>query len=339
MIVDLPRFIAAESAAWHELEEYLGSLASEPNRSLSLEEARRFHFLYQKTSADLGRVATFASEPDLRRYLESLVARAYAEIHETRGHRSVRWTPFRWFFLTFPTAFRRHVNAFWLSFAITLLGAIFGGAAVMLDDEAKAAIVPGGFEHVLQDPSKRVAEEESAGKDRMGGGHASFAAQLMQNNIGVSIKTMALGMTWGIGSVLMLFYNGVLLGLVAVDFVNAGQSVFLLGWLLPHGSIELPAIIIAGQAAFVFARAMIGRGDRASFAARLRAVGPDVATIIGGVAVMLVWAGLVESYFSQHHQPALPYWVKISFGTVELLALIALLSSGWWMRRKILPQT
>lgn len=333
MIVDLPRFISAESAAWHELEEYLGSMATEPHRRLSLEEARRFHFLYQKTSADLGRVATFASEPDLRRYLESLVARAYAEIHETRGGRSVRWTPFSWLFFTFPAVFRRHINAFWLALAITVLGAIFGGAALMLDDEAKAAIVPRGFEHVLQDPSKRVAEEESGGKDR-GGGHAAFAAFLMQNNIGVSIKTMALGMTWGIGSVISLFSNGVFLGLVAADYVAAGQTVFLVGWLLPHGSIELPAIIIAGQAAFVLAGAMIGRGNRASFAARMRAVGPNVATIIGGVAVILVWAGLVESYFSQHHQPALPYWIKITFGILQLLALIAFLSSGWWLKRK-----
>ena len=49
---------------------------------------------------------------------------------------------------------------------------------------------------------------------------------------------------------------------------------------------------------------------------------------------MLVWAGLVESYFSQHHQPVLPYWIKISFGSLELLALIAFLSSAWWLRRK-----
>ena len=36
---------------------------------------------------------------------------------------------------------------------------------------------------------------------------------------------------------------------------------------------------------------------------------------------MLVWAGLVESFFSQYHQPVIPYAVKISFGAVELIAL------------------
>ena len=44
-------------------------------------------------------------------------------------------------------------------------------------------------------------------------------------------------------------------------------------------------------------------------------------TIIGGVAVMLVWAGIVEAFFSQYHAPVLPYGVKIAFGAVELVAL------------------
>ncbi len=331
MIIDLPRFIAAERPAWTELETMLDDFATNPGRRLALDEARRFHFLYQKASADLGRVATFASEPELRRYLESLVARAYAEIHETR-ERGVRWHPLRWLLVEVPAVFRRQVGAFWMSVLVTIVGTAFGAFAVLLDDEAKSALVPPQFAHVLQDPAERVAEEEAAANDRLGGGHATFAAQLMANNIGVSIKTLALGMTWGIGSVIMLFYNGVILGLVGADFIAAGQSAFLFGWLLPHGSFEIPAIVIAGQAAFVLAKALIGRGDRAPLAARLRAVGRDVATLVGAIAVMLVWAGLVESYFSQHHQPRIPYALKIAFGIAELAVLTAFLSSAWWRK-------
>ena len=50
---------------------------------------------------------------------------------------------------------------------------------------------------------------------------------------------------------------------------------------------------------------------------RLRAVADDVATLAGGAALMLVWAGIVEAYLSQYHEPAIPYWLKISFGVVE----------------------
>jgi hypothetical protein len=41
----------------------------------------------------------------------------------------------------------------------------------------------------------------------------------------------------------------------------------------------------------------------------------------GGASVLLVWAGIVESFFSQYHEPVLPYAVKIAFGSVELFAL------------------
>ena len=76
----------------------------------------------------------------------------------------------------------------------------------------------------------------------------------------------------------------------------------------------------------VLARALIGRGDRAPLPVRLRAVGHDLTILIYGIAVMLVWAGIVESFLSQYHEPAIRYWQKIAFGAVELAALIWLLA-------------
>jgi uncharacterized membrane protein SpoIIM required for sporulation len=103
---------------------------------------------------------------------------------------------------------------------------------------------------------------------------------------------------------------------------------------MPHGVIEIPAVLIAGQAGFVLGAALIGRKSRAPFAVRLKNVSADVMTLIGGVAVMLVWAGIVESFFSQHHQPVLPYALKITFGCAELALLAWLLSRGWRNRKE-----
>jgi hypothetical protein len=51
------------------------------------------------------------------------------------------------------------------------------------------------------------------------------------------------------------------------------------------------------------------------------AISNDLLTIAGGASVLLVWAGIVESFFSQYHEPVLPYAIKIAFGSVELFAL------------------
>jgi uncharacterized membrane protein SpoIIM required for sporulation len=323
VIIDLQRFIAIERPLWTELEKMLNRLEAEPNLRMPIEQVQRFHHLYECTSADLARLATFSSEPELRRYLENLIARAYGEMHETR-EKQRRIFPLKWFFQTLPRTFRRHVRAFYLSLSITLAGCAFGGFAIAFDPESKPVLMP--FSHLQQDPARRVAEEEKAMKDRLAGYKATFSAQLMTHNTQVSIFTLALGMTWGTGTVVMLFYNGVILGAVVMDYIQAGQTKFLLGWLMPHGVVEIPAILIAGQAAFVLARALIGWGKRTSLRTRLREISPDLVTLIFGVGVLLAWAGFIEAFLSQYHEPIIPYDVKIGFGLIELMVLVLYLA-------------
>src|SRR5437899_3815258 len=171
---------------------------------MSLDELRRFHLLFERASADLARISTFSAEPVTLRYLENLVARGYGEIHETR-ERQRKIRPLRWFFQTLPQTFRRHIRAFYLSVGITIAGCAFGGFALALDPESKPALMP--FSHLLQDPAERVAEEESATRDRLAGQKSSFSAFLMTHNIKVSIFTLAMGMSWGVGTIILLFYN------------------------------------------------------------------------------------------------------------------------------------
>ena len=325
MIVDLQRFLANERPYWNELEKILDRLEAEPNERMSLDQLQLFHQLYERTAAGLAKLATFSSEPEIRRYLENLVARAYGEIHETR-EKQRRFFPVEWFLQALPQTFRRHVRAFYFSLAITVAGCLFGGLAIAFDPDAKPVLMP--FSHLMQDPAKRVAEEEKATSDRLQGFKATFSAELMTHNTKVAILTLALGIAWGFGTILMLFYNGVILGAVAVDYIRAGQTKFLLGWLMPHGVIEIPAILIAGQAGLMLALAVIGRGNRLSLRARLRAVAPDVVTLIFGVGLLLIWAGFVEAFLSQYHEPIIPYEAKIAFGCVELILLFLFLSKS-----------
>lgn len=324
MIVNLEKFIAEERVHWDRLEAILNKLALDHWHTLSLEEARELERLYQRASADLARLATFSAEPEARRHLESLVARGYAEVHGGKQE-STRFRPWAWLVRTLPQTFRRRSRAFLFSLVVTLIGVVFGGIAVAFDPEAKAVIMP--FPHLLGDPSERVAREEAVTNDRLAGGKGRFSGELMTHNTKVTLTAMALGMSWGVGTLILIFYNGVILGAVVVDYVLAGETVFLIGWLLPHGVIEIPAILVGGQAGFVLAGALLGRGQNQRMAGRLRAVMPDVVTLCFGAALMLVWAGIVEAYLSQYHEPVIPYSVKIGFGVIEGIALL------WYLAR------
>jgi uncharacterized membrane protein SpoIIM required for sporulation len=319
MIIDLQRFIHTERPVWNELESVLNRLEADPNLKLSLEEAQRFHELYERATASLAKLTTFSSEPATRQYLENLVARAYGEVHETREKRR-KLQPLLWLRQTLPRTFRRQIQAFYLALAITLAGCAFGTVATLVDPDSRHVTMP--FGHDRLKPSQRVAEEEKRTKDRLTGNRTFFSSQLMTHNTQVSIFTLALGTTWGIGTILILFSNGISLGAIATDYVTDGQARFLLGWLLPHGVIEIPAILVAGQAGFVLARGLIGWGDRTTLSGRLRAISGDLVTLSIGFALMLVWAGFVESFLSQYHEPVVPYEAKIAFGVLELIALI-----------------
>lgn len=322
MILDLARFVETERPHWTALEQSLDWMASDPHRQMSIPDLERFHSMYQRTSADLAKVASLHSENELRKYLEWLVGRAYAEIHESRERRKFR--PWRWLTAEFPRAFRRHVRAFQLAVVLTLIGFGFGALALRVDPEAKAVLMP--FDALRITPAQRVTREKEMQGKQLAGVKGRFSADLMTHNTQVALMTVALGMTFGFGTVVMLFYNGVVLGAVAFDYVHGGQSVFLLGWLLPHGVIEIPAIVVGGQTGLVLAYALIGWGSRLSRAARLRAVSSDVVTLAGGLAVMLVWAGIVEAFLSQYHEPVISYGMKISFGIVEALLLTLFLA-------------
>src|SRR5512139_3298080 len=114
MIIHLERFIDEGKRYWTELESTLDKLDRDPLKKTNLSEIKRFHYLYQRTSSDLARVAGFSAETEIRRYLESLVRRAYAEVHELRG-KSHRFSPVHWFFHVFPQTFRLHLRAFVLA--------------------------------------------------------------------------------------------------------------------------------------------------------------------------------------------------------------------------------
>jgi uncharacterized membrane protein SpoIIM required for sporulation len=325
MIVDLTAFVQREKPIWTELETRLGQWEKDPSHIPALVEAQRLYYLYERTCSALTRVNTFAAEPALVSYLESLLARAYGQLN-SRSDSARRWSFRTWFLGTFPQAFRRYFRYFAFGILLTIVGAVFGGGAVYFDPDAKPAIVP--FAHLLGDPKERVRAEEQGQQSasELDGYHSTFSAELLTNNTHVAFLALALGMTWSLGTVLILFYNGVILGAIVLDYLRAGEPWFLAGWLLPHGVIEIPAILVAGQAGFLLGQALIGWNSAEPMVQRLRLITSPLATLAGGSALMLVWAAIVESFLSQYHQPVVPYAAKIAFGCLELIVLVLYLT-------------
>ena len=81
----------------------------------------------------------------------------------------------------------------------------------------------------------------------------------------------------------------------------------------------------------MYKRQLLGRTllfaeRRRSLGERLRRIRGDLVILISAVALLLIWAGIIESFMSQYHEPILPYSFKIVFGAFQLLGLIAYLT-------------
>jgi uncharacterized membrane protein SpoIIM required for sporulation len=330
VILDLERFQTQARPRWRDLESLLAVLESRPDRRLNPTEAEQLQELYAQTAADLNRVTHGSLAHELRQYLERLIARAYAELYYAPPTRSEIWQPSRWLriFTAFPEAFRRHARYFALAVLITMLGCVFGGLAVRYDPASVDVLLPADY---LRNPGQRVHEEEQGQGRHLDSAQieAAFSAQLIRHNVQVALLAAALGVTFGIGTALLLFENGVLLGAVAVHYTQQGFGLFMTAWLLPHGVFEIPSILIAGQAGFYLARVLLRRREDRKVRQSMR----EWLVLVAGLAMMLVWAGLMEAFFSQHHAPVLPYAFKVAVAAAELVLLtIYLLTVG---RREI----
>jgi uncharacterized membrane protein SpoIIM required for sporulation len=318
VILNLERFQAQAQPRWRSLESLLTLLESRPDRRLTPAEAEQLQQLYGQTAADLNRVTHGALAPELRQYLERLVARCYAELYYALPTRSEIWQPRRWLriFTAFPESFRRQSRYFALAVLITVLGCALGGLAVHYDPASVDVLLPADY---LRNPEQRVHQEEQGKGDHPESTQieAVFSAQLIRHNIQVALLAAALGVTFGIGTALLLFENGVLVGAVAVNYTQRGLGLFVTAWLLPHGVFEIPSILIAGQAGFYLAHLLLRRREDRNVRQTMR----EWLVLVAGLAMMLVWAGIMEAFVSQHHAPVLPYGFKVGIALAELLLL------------------
>jgi uncharacterized membrane protein SpoIIM required for sporulation len=109
----------------------------------------------------------------------------------------------------------------------------------------------------------------------------------------------------------LMAYNGLHIGAIAALVAQNQLAYPFWAFVLPHGSLELPAIFLAGGAGLLIARAMLFPGNYRRSAA-FRLYGSQAAQLTIGLIPMLVLAGTIEGFFSPN--PAIPDAVKYAFG-------------------------
>jgi uncharacterized membrane protein SpoIIM required for sporulation len=282
--------------------------------SLSRRELRSLSLLYRQIASDLSILRQDPTGQLYARRLNQLLARAHNIIYI--GRRGDTLSVFRFFAQTYPQVFQRNLNYVLSAFIIFLGGAIAGFLTTLWNPAFQLQVIGPSMvdtiEHHKMWTHSVVAIKPIA------------SSAIMTNNLSVAFTTFAMGITAGLGTVYLLFFNGVLLGVIATACWLNQMSLQLWSFVAPHGVLELPSIFIAGGAGLRMAHGILFPG----FLSRrdsLQAAGAEAIQLLLGTIPMLVIAGIIEAFISPTSESAL---LKFSIASGLFLLFALYLNSG-----------
>ena len=144
----------------------------------------------------------------------------------------------------------------------------------------------------------------------------------MANNVLVAILVFAAGALYCVPALLLLVYNGRMLGTLSGLVWMQGYLLDFYSLVLTHGVLELSAICIAAGSGLLLGWAVIAPG-RLPRRDALRAAAGDAFGLLAGAALLLVVAGLIEAYITPHF-PAAVRWSVAGVSAVLLAGYLAL---------------
>jgi uncharacterized membrane protein SpoIIM required for sporulation len=282
--VILDQFLKEREPRWTELN---GLITRSGRRSrLDPDAVRRLGALYRSAAADLAVARRqYSGDPVVGR-LEDLVRRARQVVYGNER----RQLSFRYFVTTGYWQRVRERPLLLLTAFLLIMGPwILSGIWAVREPARAQGLVPGQFSTVVD----RKKADFGLTSDQK----AEVSSEIFTNNIRVTFLAFATGIAAGLGTALVLVYQGVTLGTVFGLTIHAGNGKPLFEFVSPHGVLEISCIIVAGAAGMRMGWALVAPGRRRrrdALATEARAAGE----IAVGTALVLVFCGIVEGSLS-----------------------------------------
>ena len=147
---------------------------------------------------------------------------------------------------------------------------------------------------------------------------ASFI-EITFNNLMVDFRTFVAGIFTSIGTIIILFFNGIMLGSFQTFFFQYG-----VGWesvlaIWQHGALEIPACIISGAAGITLGHGWLFPKTYSRLEAFKRSAKQGLKIMLGVVPITIL-AGFIESFITRHTE--LPTSLRTTTIIVEFSFII-----------------
>lgn len=302
------QFVHKREPDWQRLHTLTAKADVSPTQ-LTPAEIKEFVRLYKRVSADLALVRTKSTNIELIEFLNDLCGRAYGTIYRPRSRGVGK--AFANGLATVAITFRRHFRFILASFLIFALSGVFSFTSMQFKPETRSHFISPGDEANFDGWKKGKFEERdfetSAG---MSGFYAS-------NNPRASlIAGSSAAVTFGLGSVYILYMTGAQFGALAHELVPVGHVDHLFISVSPHGVTELSGIFVAGGTGLLMGWTLLFPGRRRRGEALL-AAGKDAIVLLATGILMMYIAAPIEGFFS--FNPRVPDIAKIAFAAASAI--------------------
>jgi uncharacterized membrane protein SpoIIM required for sporulation len=307
------RWLEKRKPHWSRLEELLNNSSRKGFKSLTRFELQELSLLYRQIAADLAVLREDRGSANFAAYLNQLLARAHNTIYS--AHRASPSAVTGFFARTYPRIFRENLRFTMMALLIFLVAGVVASAITYHDPDFKVKI--------LGPKMVETIDRHEMWTDSIVGIKPQASSLIMTNNMSVSFMAFASGITGGVGTVYMMAFNGILIGVIGTACYLSGMSLQLWSFVAPHGVLELPAIFIAGGAGFKTAHSLLFPGFLPRRESISRA-GPDAVKLLLGCVPILVIAGTIEAFVSPTNLA-----VRLKFGLAGALFSLLVLYLFW----------
>ncbi|MGH9552066.1 MAG: stage II sporulation protein M [Terriglobales bacterium] len=292
--MNVERWLKARTPYWHKLEALLRQVDSKGLGCLDRTELQELGRLYRSASADLSRARALKLSQDVQVYLNNVVVKAHNQVYQTRRNRWMDLVNFLWF--GFPELVRKNILYVALGFTLCVVPGMIGYTCEVQDVHfAQMEMLKG--HPLVSEELWSIIEQHKMWTDQLETSSAPMAGVIATNNIRVAIMAFVLGITFGIGTAIVLIMNGLSIGTVFGICKDYGMSWKLLAFVAPHGVIELSTIFISGGAGLLIAKALLFPGQYKRIDS-FKLIAREAGGLFAGCAPLLLVAGSIEGFIS-----------------------------------------
>ncbi len=306
----IQQFIEKNTPLWSEFKALTELIDKKGIKSLGSKQLKRYLYLFRRSSHQLAYARTHYPGSEVIPYINSLVAISHNHIYSVKKYDFSEIGEFFKFGL--PNSIMRYKNYILIATAVFLFGFFLSWLLVAANPQSAAYFMP---EDMIQGINWDANTSEQWD-------YPVMSSYIMTNNISVAIKAFVLGITLGIGTFYILFFNGALLGALTGLVYQKGNPLGYWSLILPHGILELTAIFIAGGAGFILALSILIPKEYSRKHSIIKGA-KEATGLMLGVTVFLIIAGIIEGFFT----PIDIYPVyKLVFAGLTLLMIVAYFS-------------